>query len=231
MTLAVIVLFGLFRADLAALPRPVNSPQSAAQSAPEAAPPVSQHQDQKTETTPSSESEPASPHSPATTKPSASQAGKRTHKKRPAISDCGAAPAISAAKSSPDAKPSASPAAAGASAQASKSADPPKNCPPQKIVVRHGGAAEPSIQLAGGPATDQSSQQKNAAIQLLGSTAENLKKLSGRQLSSDQQDTVTQIHQFMQQSKVAAANGDSDRARNLAWKAELLSEDLVNPQK
>jgi hypothetical protein len=231
MTLAVIVLFGLFGADLVALPSAVNPPQSAAQPAPQAAPSGGQQQDQKTETAPSSASTPASPHSQATTKPSASQPAKRTHKKRPANSDCGTAPAISAAKSAPDAKQSASPAGTGDSAQASKSGDPPKNCPPQKIVVPQGGAAEPSIQLAGGPATDQSSQQKNAAIQLLESTEENLKKLSGRQLSSDQQDTVTQIHQFMQQSKVAAANGDSERARNLAWKAELLSEDLVNPQK
>lgn len=68
-------------------------------------------------------------------------------------------------------------------------------------------------------------------MQLLETTEENLKKISGQQLSSEQQETVTQIHQFMQQSKAAAANGDSERARNLAWKAELLSEDLVNPQK
>jgi hypothetical protein len=231
MTLAVIFLFGLFGANLAALPRAVNPPQSAAQSAPEAAPSGSRQQDQKTGTAPASESTPASPQPQATTKPKASQSGKKVHKKQPAISDCGAAPATSASGSTPDGKPSASPAAAGDSAQTSKSADPPKNCPPKKIVVRHGGAADPSIQLAGGPATGQSSQQKDAAIQLLGSTEENLKKLSGRQLSSDQQQTVTQIHQFMQQSKAAAANGDSDRARTLAWKAELLSEDLVNPQK
>ena len=231
MTLAVIVLFGLFGANSAALPRAVNPSQSAAQSPPEAAPSGSQQQDQKTGTAPSSENKAASPHSPATTKPSTSQAAKQNHKKRPAISDCAAAPAVSPAGSSPDGKSSASPAAAGDSAQAPKSGDPPKNCPPPKIVVRQGGAAEPGIQLAGGPATDQSSQQKNAAIQLLGSTEENLKKISGRQLSSEQQDTVTQIQQFMQQSKAAAANGDSERARTLAWKAELLSEDLVNPQK
>jgi hypothetical protein len=228
MTLAAIILFGLFGANSAALPRAVVPPQSAAQSAPEAASSGSQQQDQKTETAPSLESKPVSPHSQATTKPKASQAGKKVPRKRPAVSDCGAGPAISPAGSSPDAKPSASPAAGGDSAQASKSGDPPKNCPPQKIVVRHGGAAEPGIQLAG---TDQSSQQKNAATQLLGNTEENLKKISGRQLSSDQQETVTQIHQFMQQSKAAAANGDSERARTLAWKAELLSEDLVNPQK
>ena len=230
MTLAVIVLFGLFAANSTPLSRAVNPPQSAEQSVPEGVPSGSQQQDQKTGTAPVSESTPASPQPEATTKPK-TQAGMKVHKKQPAISDCKAAPAISAAGSNPDSKPSTAPAAGVDSAQASKSGDPPKNCPPQKIVVRHGGAAEPSIQLAGGPATDRSSQQKDAAIQLLGSTEENLKKLSGRQLSSDQQETVTQIHQFVQQSKTAAANGDSERARTLAWKAELLSEDLVNPQK
>ena len=231
MTLAIIFLFGLFGASPAAPLRAVHPPQSAAQSVPEAVPSSNQQQGQKTGPAPASESAPASSQPQATTKPKASQAGKKVPKKRPAVSDCGAAPAISAAGSSPDGKPSASPAAAGDSAQASKSGDPPKNCPPQKIVVRQGGATEPSIQLAGGPATGQSSQQKDAAIQLLGSTEENLKKISGRQLSSDQQETVTQIQQFIQQSKTAAANGDSERARTLAWKAELLSEDLVNPQK
>ena len=228
MTLAFIFLFALSGANAAALPRANNPPQSAAQSAQEAAPSGSQHQDQKTETAPSSDRQPASSQPQATTKPKASQAAKKTHKKRPANSDCVTAPATSTAGSSPDGKPSPNPAAAGGSAQPPKSGDPPKNCPPQKIIVRQGGAPEPSIQLAG---TDQSSQQKNAASQLLGTTEENLKKISGRQLSSDQEETVTQIHQFMQQSKTAAANGDSERARNLAWKAELLSEDLVNPQK
>jgi len=42
---------------------------------------------------------------------------------------------------------------------------------------------------------------------------------------------VTQIRQFMAQSKAAVADGDMERARTLAWKAETLSEDLVNPPK
>lgn len=231
MILAFILFYGLFGANPAVPLRAISLPQSAAQSTPEAAPSGSQQQDQKAGTAPASESKPASPHSQATSKPSASTAGKRAYKKRTAISDCGAAPAISPAGSNPEAKASATPVAAGDSAQAAKPAEPSKNCPPQKIVVRQGGAAEPSIQLAGGPATGQASDQKNAAIQLLGTTEENLKKISGRQLSSDQQDTVMQIQQFIQQSKAAAANGDSERARTLAWKAELLSEDLVNPQK
>lgn len=231
MTLAFIFLYGLLGVNPAAPLHALTPQQSATQSTPEAAPSGSQPQDQKAGSTSASENTPASSHSKTTSEPSTSAARKPVHKKRPAISDCSTAPAISPAGSSPDAKPSASAAAAGASGQASKSGDPPKNCPPPRIVVHHGGAAEPSIQLAGGPATGQASDQKIAAIQLLGTTEQNLKKISGRQLSSEQQDTVTQIQQFVQQSKAAAANGDAERARNLAWKAELLSEDLVNPQK
>jgi hypothetical protein len=227
MTLAFILLYGLLGTRPAVSLGASTPPQSTTQTAPEAAPSGGPQQDQKTGTAPAAESKPAAR---ATTKPSTTPSAKRAHKKRAAIPDCEAASADSAEKSSPGAR-SASPAAAGDSAQAAKSGGPAKNCPPPKIVVRQGGAAEPSIQLAGGPATGQASEQKNAAIQLLGTTEENLKKISGRQLSADQQETVTQIHQFMQQSKAAVANGDSERARNLAWKAELLSEDLVNPQK
>lgn len=105
---------------------------------------------------------------------------------------------------------------------------PPKNCPPEKIVVRQGGTAEQSIQLAGG---DQESQKKKDANQMLGSTEENLKKISGIQLSAEQQDTVSQIKQFVDQSKAALAAGDLERGHTLAWKAQLLSEDLTKPQK
>lgn len=228
MTLAFIFLCGLLGAR-PGISLHVNTPfQSAAQPAPAAAPSDGHQQDQSA---PPAESKSASPHAQTTTKPSTSTTAKRPHKKRVSTSDCLATPANSREKSTPDAKPAATQAVGGDSAQAAKSGDSSKKCPPQKIVVRQGGAAEPSIQLAGGPTTSQASDQKNAAIQLLGTTEENLKKISGRQLSSDEQETVTQIHQFMQQAKAAAANGDSERARNLAWKAELLSEDLVNPQK
>lgn len=228
MTLAFIFLCGLLGASPGISLRANAPSQSAAQPAPAAAAPDGPQQDQSA---PPAESKTASPHRQTTTKPSTSATAKRPHKKRASTSDCVDTPAISPEKSSPDAKP-AGPQAAGADlAHATKSGDSSKRCPPPRIVVRQGGASEPSIQLAGGSTTGQASDQKNAAIQLLGTTEENLKKLSGRQLSSDQQETVTQIHQFMQQSKMAASNGDSERARNLAWKAELLSEDLVNPQK
>jgi hypothetical protein len=67
--------------------------------------------------------------------------------------------------------------------------------------------------------------------QLLGTTNQNLKKTAGWQLNSSQQDTISQTRQFVKQSEAAMAEGDLERARTLAWKAELLSEDLVNPQK
>jgi len=66
---------------------------------------------------------------------------------------------------------------------------------------------------------------------MLEAAAQNLKKIEGRNLTSDQQGMVNQIRQFMEQSKTATTAGDLDRARTLAWKAQLLSEELVNPQK
>ncbi len=99
-----------------------------------------------------------------------------------------------------------------------------------KTIVRQGGSAEPSIQLVGGAEGAQANQQKNTANQLLDSTEENLKKIQGRQLNSSQQDMVNQIHEYMAQSKTAVAAGDLDRARNLAWKAQLLSQELIKPE-
>lgn len=100
------------------------------------------------------------------------------------------------------------------------------NCPPKKVtIVREGSTPEPSIQLVGG--TDSSSE----TAKFLQSTDENLKKLAGRQLDASQQSMVTQVHQFIDQSKTATAAGDLESARTLAWKAQLLSDELVNPQK
>lgn len=106
----------------------------------------------------------------------------------------------------------------------------PSPCPPPKVVVRQGGTSEPSIQLAGGPA-DQTAHQRDVANQILGSADANLKKIAGHQLSANQQDMVNQIRQFMGQSKAAINAGDLERARTLAWKAEVLSEELVKPEK
>ena len=96
--------------------------------------------------------------------------------------------------------------------------------------MKQGGTADNSIQLAGaGAGTGASSNQKDTANQMLAATESNLKKIAGQQLSSDQQDMVSQIRQFMAQSKSAVGDGDMERARTLAWKAQVLSEELVKP--
>jgi hypothetical protein len=106
---------------------------------------------------------------------------------------------------------------------------PPTPCPPKKVIVRQGGTAEPSVRLGGGTSGDQAAHQRDAK-QMLASADENLKKLAGKQLTASQKETVTQIHQFMDQSKAAETSGDHERARTLAWKAQLLSEELVKPK-
>lgn len=95
--------------------------------------------------------------------------------------------------------------------------------------MRQGGSAEPSIQLAGGAVGDQAARQRDTANRMLGATQLNLKKIAGLQLNPKQQDMVSQIRQFVAQSKSAVAAGDFERARTLAWKAQLLSEELVQP--
>ena len=103
-----------------------------------------------------------------------------------------------------------------------------KPCPPPKKVVRNGGSEEPKVQLRGGTDAEHASHQRSTE-ELRVATEENLKKMAGRQLNSSQQEMVSQIKQFMEQSKTAAAAGDLQRGHNLAMKARLLSEELVKP--
>jgi len=182
-------------------------------------------------TSPQSTSAPQQPASPGAQAPAASQSSspqeptkpppKKIHHKKPPASDC--TPAVSPANSS-------SPAPASDGPKSAPATD-PKNCPPSKVIVRQGGTAEPTVQLGGGPAGDEATQKRNVVNQLLGLTDANLKRIAGRQLAPNEQDTVTQIQQFSDQSRAARDAGDLELARVLAWKAELLSEDLVNPPK
>jgi hypothetical protein len=154
---------------------------------------------------------PAQP--PATTQPaqdSATQpkpAPKPHHRKKPSAPNCpAAAPSSTSAENSASSTP----------------------CPPPKKVVRNGGSDEPPVQFSGGTAADQAMHERSTG-QLTSATEENLKKITGLQLNPSQQEMVSQIKQYMEQSKSAAADGDLDRAHNLAMKAHLLSDELVKP--
>jgi hypothetical protein len=98
--------------------------------------------------------------------------------------------------------------------------------PPPKKVVRQGSTADPTTQLAPGISQEQASRQRQTTTQLLSSTDAALQQLSWHQLNSDQQETVAQIRKFMQQSKAADKDGDSQLAYKLALKAHLLSDEL-----
>jgi hypothetical protein len=178
-----------------------------------------------------------SPAAPSTSapnqKPSATAGNvplRPRHKRRVPSPNCNPAPASGTAPATGDpnaaSKPPADSSATGTTATAAK---PPAsaNCPPSKVVVRQGGTSEPSIQLVGGAT---GSPDRDKANEMLQAAEQNLKKITGRQLSSSQRDMVTQVRQFMDQSKNATASGDLDRARTLAWKAQLLSEELAHPE-
>jgi len=193
---------------------------TASQSAPESAPPTATSPEQQGQQPTETAKPKANPSSPAAAKPRREAAAKKpVHKKKVIASGCKPAPAP------------ADPSSPTATAQPQTPAPDPKNCPPEKIIVRQGGTAEPSIQLAGRPGGDGAAQKRDAANQLLGSTEANLKKIGALQLSSIQLESVAQIRQFVDQSRAALAAGDMERGHTLAWKAELLSEDLVKPQK
>jgi type IV secretory pathway VirB10-like protein len=98
---------------------------------------------------------------------------------------------------------------------------------PRKIIVRDGGTSEPKNQLSPGNGGQQSAAARQTTDQLLASTQANLKTVSTRTLSSNQQATVEQIKMFVEQANSALKEGDLQRGRNLAMKAQLLSDDLV----
>lgn len=101
------------------------------------------------------------------------------------------------------------------------------NTPP-KIVITEGGAGSggDSIGLGQpGPAADAAHNQFSTE-QLLERTEANLRGIK-RLLTSDEQSLATQIRDFMAQSRQATKDGELVRARNLAVKANLLSDELV----
>lgn len=98
---------------------------------------------------------------------------------------------------------------------------------PSRVVVRGGGANEPTAQLAPGLTEEQSRRQRQRTEELLDTTENNLRQLAGRTLKQNQQDTITQIRNYMVGARSALKDGDPQRARTLAFKARLLSDDLV----
>lgn len=97
----------------------------------------------------------------------------------------------------------------------------------KKVVVRNGGAKDESAQLAPGMTAEQEQRNRDATTHLLDATDANLKSIAGRQLAPAQKSQVDEIRTYMKQSKEASDSGDLARAHTLAYKARLLSDELV----
>jgi hypothetical protein len=188
--------------------------------------PASQAQHSQSQNTePAQASTPSTSQTPSSTSQAKPAPAKPRHHKKPLPPNCSNAP--TPLNPAPGASADATKAAGSQNASSAASpALPP--CPPPKKVVRNGGSDEPAIQLTGGTSAEQAAHQ-NSTNELTAATEENLKKIAGSQLSPSQQDTVTQIKEFLNQSKSAVAEGDLERGQNLAQKAHLLSEELVKP--
>jgi hypothetical protein len=110
---------------------------------------------------------------------------------------------------------------------ARKHASKPAPAGPRRVVVRKGGADEPTVQLSPGLTQEQAEHQRKRTEQLLDAAENDLRQFAGRTINQKQQDTITQIRNYMAGARSALKDGDPQRARTLAFKARLLSDDLV----
>jgi hypothetical protein len=172
-----------------------------------------------------------SPAAAPQTKPAPST--RLRHKRIKVSPNCDSVSAVSPApaQNGTQTAPSAPPSDAKADSKPADGSSKPSDCPPSKKIVRQGSTSEPTIQIVGGATGAQASDARRNASDMLQSTEENLKKIETTQMTSNQQDMVKQVRQFVDQSKAATTAGDVDRARTLAWKAQLLSEELLKPEK
>jgi hypothetical protein len=106
----------------------------------------------------------------------------------------------------------------------------PKKKPAKKTAPAQNNHKKPQTrtepQLSATLTPGENTSQRRSAAQLLDATDANLRSLN-RSLSNDEQSMVQQIRTFMAQSRSAQKDGDTDRAYNLALKANLLSQELV----
>ncbi len=106
-------------------------------------------------------------------------------------------------------------------------AKPTAESEPRKVVVRHGGALEPTAQIAPDLPREEAIQQRQRAAEMLVAAEDRLKLLGARTLDSQQQETVTQIRNYIVKARAALNDGDTQRGHTLALKAYLLADDLV----
>jgi hypothetical protein len=98
---------------------------------------------------------------------------------------------------------------------------------PKKVVIREGGLDEPTAQIVTGMPPAEAARDRSAAELLLSTTEETLQEIAPRDLDTHQQETVSQIHNYMGVARSALREGDIPRAHTLAEKAALLADDIA----
>jgi hypothetical protein len=231
MTLAAVLViylstWGSFRAPLRPLPLALQSQPASAVTQPQnPAPPTPDSSPAATTPNAQRQSSPPAAQAPASTQ---APAKHRWHRKKTATPDPDCATSPAATKSpadgqTPNSTSNTDPAKATNGAAASKP------CPTPKVVVKNGGSDEPTITLTGKTTAEQASQQRYNTEQLAAAAEANLKNITTRQLSPTQQEMVSQVKLFLEQSKKAVADGDLQRGHDFAVKAQLLSNELLKP--
>jgi hypothetical protein len=99
--------------------------------------------------------------------------------------------------------------------------------PPERTVVRNGGAQDIRLQLTPTSTPEQALRQRRETRDLLSVSIENLKRISQQQLDSNQQDMLQEVHNYIEQATLADKAGELQRAQTLASKARQLSDDLA----
>jgi len=82
--------------------------------------------------------------------------------------------------------------------------------------------------VAAAISSDRANKQREDTTRMVDTTENKLKGLS-RQLNDEEKSMRTQIETYLQQSRKATADGDYERAFNLAKKAEVLADALIKP--
>jgi hypothetical protein len=93
--------------------------------------------------------------------------------------------------------------------------------------VRDGGTKEPTTTITSGLSPADVRRATQQAQEWLDNADGALQGLTGRSLTPDQLETVTQIHNYMKGARTALTDGDLRRASTLALKAHWLSDDLL----
>jgi len=122
-----------------------------------------------------------------------------------------------------------------AAAETAPQSAPPQSTPAAKKPLRSASsstpappapASTPAPKLGDVLSSDEHKQLSASIDQSLSRAQASLNRLSGRQLSTDQQSEVDQIQSFMKQAQ-ATRNSDPSGARSLAERAEVLARDLA----